>query len=76
MLKIEQQILIDIVKLMPKYGIDYCLFECENPFVTSRTLYNWAGERTKPRPRKYSLVMSALKTKYSDKYNKMICVIE
>ena len=76
MLKVEQYILIEIVKLMPKFGIDYSLFEYENPFITSATLYNWAGGRTKPRARKYSLVMDALKTKYSEKYNQMIKIVE
>lgn len=61
---------------MPKFGIDYCLFELENPFITAATLYNWAGGRTKPRARKYGLVMQALKTKYADKYKKMIEIIE
>lgn len=76
MLKVEQYILIEIVKLMPRFGIDYALFEVENPFITSATLYNWAAGRTKPRAKKYALVIGALKTKYRDKYNTMIKLIE
>ena len=65
---IEQQALIYIIKELPRMGISYDKIEKECPYVTIKTLHNYRNGITKPKGKKFSYLISALKSKYPTEY--------